>query len=285
MSDVPVREVLINGKWPLVLPEHRAQREEWATGWEPERLDSMYANLRPGMVLYDIGTEEGDLSALFAKWVRGCTVVDCPCQDGDSCNYEDVALPDGELSEAMTRPDGWHRGGIVMVEPNPRVWPNIRVIWEANDMPAPLWTLSGFVGDTDHLLERRDMGVPWPECAGGPVIGDHGFLNIKESPFLPAVTVDTIAAQFATPPDAITMDIEGAEILAARGMQHTLAEHRPLVWVSVHAEAMFHDWGVYQAEFHSAFHQHGYEKQFLGFDHEQHWFYYPGERRDHVVLP
>lgn len=242
---VPTREVLINGRWPLVLPEHRASREEWATGWEPERLDSMYANLRPGMVVYDIGTEEGDLSALFARWVLG-----------------DV-------------------GGVVLVEPNPRVWPNVRCIWEANGLPDPLACVVGFAGD-------ENRGAPaltgWPPCADGPIIGDHGFLNVLECPDGQVVTIDALA-EIVGPPDVITMDVEGAEVLAIRGAQHTLAEHRPLVWVSVHAEAMFHDHGVYQAEFHSMLHRHGYEKVLLGFDHELHVFYFPSERRGVVVLP
>lgn len=270
MPDVPMREVQINGRWPLMLPEHRAAREEWTTGWEPERLDSMYANLRPGDVVYDIGTEEGDLSALFALWVADYDI------DPD---YEG---PDADL---LLSPQ---RGGVVLVEPNPRVWPNIRVIWEANRLPNPLAAYACFVGAEDRAREGNDhlWGAfdDWPRCAHGEVIGDHGFLNLLEHPDHQVVTVDTIASTVA-PPTAITMDVEGAEILVARGMQETLATHRPLVWVSVHAEAMFHDHGVYQAEFHSEFHRHGYEKVLLGFDHELHVFYFPSERRDEVTLP
>lgn len=293
MPDVPMREVQINGRWPLMLPEHRAAREEWTTGWEPERLDSMYANLRPGDVVYDIGTEEGDLSALFARWVRGvgarsqcerCRQVrePEPSKNGpyDACGWCDsqefVTLP----------PTG--PGGVVLVEPNPRVWPNIRVIWEANRLPNPLAAYACFVGAEDRARAGNDhlWGAfdDWPRCAHGEVIGDHGFLNLLEHPDHQVVTVDTIASTVA-PPTAITMDVEGAEILVARGMQETLATHRPLVWVSVHAEAMFHDHGVYQAEFHSEFHRHGYEKVLLGFDHELHVFYFPSERRDEVTLP
>lgn len=287
MNEVETCEVLINGKWPLVLPRHRAERAEWQSGWEPERLDSMYANLRPGMVVYDVGTEEGDLSALFAMWTRGCSDPLCPCRDGDACHYEDAIMPDGVISLGHREPDGWHRGGVVLIEPNPLVWPNIRCIWEANRLPAPLWCLEGFAAEIDANLgiAAREIGDPWPASAYGPVIGDHGFRNVMEHPEQPCVTVDTIWQRFAPPPDAITMDVEGAEILVARGMQETLMTHRPLVWVSVHAEAMFHDHAVYQAEFHSQLHQCGYEKVLLGFDHELHAYFYPSERRDEVALP
>lgn len=237
---VEVEKTLINGKWTLILPRHRAARAEWRTGWEAERLDSMRANLRPGMVVYDVGAEEGDLSALFASWVEP-------------------------------------GGGVVLVEPNPRVWPNIRLIWEANALDPPLLSVVGFCAERDERLERLEA-PGWPACASGPVIADHGFLNVMAAGHLPVVTVDTLAAGLAPPPDAVTMDVEGAEILVARGMRRTLAEHRPLVWVSVHAEAMFHDWGAYQVELFSEFHRHGYEKRFLSFDHEAHWFFYPAER-------
>lgn len=273
-----VVEVLVNGQWPLRVPAARAAHYSANPEWEPVRLDSMHANLRPGMVLYDIGTEEGDLSALFAQWVRGR-----PDPTMISAGGLGGVLPD----PVPTLPGG----GVVLVEPNPRVWPNIRCIWEANKLPPPLLCIEGFIADDAHAqgrLEDHTTGVigQWPQSASGPIISDHGFRNVTEHPEQLTVTVDHLVfGGYAPPPDAITMDVEGAEWLVARGMQRTLAEHRPLVWVSVHTEAVFHDYGAYQAEFHSLFHAHGYLKCFLGFDHEAHWLYFPEERRADVVFP
>ena len=99
-----MREVTINGRWPVIMPDHRADRPEWSTGWEVERLHSMHLAIRPADTVYDIGTEEGDLSALLGTWCAR----------------------------------------LHMFEPNPRVWPNVRAIWEANSLPAPAGCWSGF---------------------------------------------------------------------------------------------------------------------------------------------
>lgn len=272
-------EVLVNDRWSLRVPEHRAGHWQRNPTWEPERLESMAANLKPGMVVYDLGAEQGDLSALFARWVRevrykGAEMV---ARDGAGREVNRWHEPDRvEIDDS---------GGIVLVEPAPWYWPTIRATFEANDLPTPIATFAGFVSDESRPGPgRQAVWAPsaWPLEAQGEPTGREGFRHVRDGG--QALTIDDVAS-FSVPPDAITMDIEGAEILAIRGAQRTLAEHRPLVWVSVHAEAMFHDHGVYQAEFHSMFHRHGYEKCFLGFDHEWHVLYYPSEKRDQLVFP
>lgn len=67
-----MRQTLINGRWPITLPDHRADFHEARPWWEAARLADMAATLRPGDVLYDIGAECGDLTALYSTW--GCDV-------------------------------------------------------------------------------------------------------------------------------------------------------------------------------------------------------------------
>lgn len=62
-----MKRVLINGRWPLNLPDHRADRPEWPY-WEATRLAAMHHFIEPGDVIYDIGAEAGDFGALFATW-------------------------------------------------------------------------------------------------------------------------------------------------------------------------------------------------------------------------
>jgi FkbM family methyltransferase len=261
-------EVLVNDRWSLRVPEHRAGHWKANPTWEPERLRSMAANLRPGMVVYDIGAEQGDLSALFATWV--------------AAEPEPGVIYGEDHPLASWKPGG----GVVLAEPAPWYWPTIRATFEANDLPAPFASFCGFAGDETrpgHGNANVWAASGWPRVANGEPSGREAFRHISDNG--PAITLDDLAEFAGRPPDVINMDIEGAEILAIRGAQRVLAEHRPLVWVSVHAEAMFNDWGVYQAEFHSEFHRNGYEKVLLGFDHELHTFYYPGEKRDEVALP
>src|SRR5688572_29989075 len=104
----------INGKYELWLPEHRAAREQWDIakgGWEVERIEEMLDVLKPTDILFDLGTEEGDISALLVK-ESGCK--------------------------------------IVMVEPNHRVWSCIKAIWEGNNLEKPLKFYPGFFANDDH---------------------------------------------------------------------------------------------------------------------------------------
>jgi FkbM family methyltransferase len=100
----------INGKYELFLPEHRAMRPEWKIengGWEVSRIEAMLQRITKRDVVFDIGTEEGDISALIAKYT-GCQMV--------------------------------------LFEPNDRVWSCLKATWEANDLFRPLEFFSGFIG-------------------------------------------------------------------------------------------------------------------------------------------
>lgn len=99
----------INGQYEILLPPHRAARPEWNIengGWEEERIFSMIQAITKGDIVFDIGTEEGDISALIAKYTR--------CK-------------------------------MVLFEPNNRVWSCMKAIWQANDLERPLDFFSGFI--------------------------------------------------------------------------------------------------------------------------------------------
>lgn len=230
---VPMIETTINGRWSLKLPEHRAARPEWATGWEPERISSMHDHLGPGDVVYDVGAEEGDMPGLWASW--GCQVG--------------------------------------MFEPNARVWPNIRVIWEGNELPPPLFAFPGFAAD--HDSPQLDYGAGgWPDSAYGPVIGDHGFCNLCERPDIQRVSIDTMSKRHA-PPTGITIDVEGAELRVLTGARRTLQNHRPRVWVSIHPQFMDDTHGDTPEELQAFMSELGYEAEHLATDHEEHWLFSP----------
>jgi FkbM family methyltransferase len=250
---VPMVPTLINGRWELLLPEHRAERPQWRIengGWEPERLASMAANIGRGDVVYDVGAEEGDMPALWAQW----------------------------------------GAEVVLFEPNPRVWPNIRAIFDANLLThRVLGCWVGFAGPTDYVPMPSLPGTGWataghwPTAALGPVIGDHGFLNLSERPDVPAVTLNTAATRWA-PPTAVTIDVEGAELAVLQGAAAVvLTDHRPLLWVSVHPEFMAEMYGTSPDDLAQLLGAHGYQWRVLAHDHEAHWFCWPAERAESVV--
>lgn len=232
----------INGKWELLLPDYRAKRPEWETGWEVERINSMVEELqkKSNNIVYDIGTEEGDITAILA-----------------------------------------HYSDIVMFEPNATVWPSIRAIWNANNLTFPLAFHTGFAGattDPDWYAPRAG----WPGYAFGETIGAHGFRQIDieqdaetcvdDSPRPPMVRLDDFYHQHGHIPTLITMDVEGAELEVLEGAAWLLSTHKPLVYISVHPDFL----SIYHATpkmVHDFMEGLGYNKTHLATDHEEHWFY------------
>jgi hypothetical protein len=96
-------EALLNGSYRIILPKHRADRPEWYTekGWERARLAALKEAIQTKYfydpTIYYVGAEEGEMPALCQMW----------------------------------------GAKVVMFEPNPLVWPNIRAVWEANQLPRP----------------------------------------------------------------------------------------------------------------------------------------------------
>jgi hypothetical protein len=254
MTDPAMVPTEINGRWTLLLPEHRAVRPEWPW-WERERLDAMHRvitnmiDAQPRIVdargvdigpphrplVYDIGAEEGDLPALWATW----------------------------------------GARVALFEPNPRVWPNIRVIWEANHLPPPAWAFAGFAGPEHHIPDDVPLTAvaagadSWPGCAYGPVIGDHGFCNLWERPDLPVTTIDHAPGT----PDVLTLDVEGAEYEVLRGAERTLTDHHPVVFVSIHPEFMLDMYGYRPDRLQDYMRRLGYRAHHLATDHEEHWIF------------
>jgi hypothetical protein len=145
-----MKKTTINGKYKLILPDHRAARPEWETGWEVERIESMLSNLKKGDLVLDIGTEEGDISALLAK----------------------------------------KTGAIILFEPNEKVWPNIKAIWEANKLDDPVAWFTGFASNRNDfkdgaILTTASRMATWPEAAYGELIGDHGFKELADPGSIP----------------------------------------------------------------------------------------------------
>jgi FkbM family methyltransferase len=207
------------------------RQRQWEHEWEAERLDSMHAVLGPGDVMYDCGAEEGDLPALWASW----------------------------------------GASVVLIEPGRRVWANMKAIWDANNLPAPLATFPGFAADTERQPEDAE-GLTvggWPACADGPVIDNHGFANVWERPDIAATTIDSLT-QLITPPTAITVDVEGAELRVMRGAEQTLRTHRPIVWISVHPQFMLDTLGDRASDLYRFMAELGYTVTTLAEDHENH---------------
>lgn len=234
MPSTETREVLVNGRWPLLLPSHRAARREWPW-WEATRLAAMRHHIHEGDVVFDVGAEEGDFPALWASW----------------------------------------GAGVVLAEPNPLVWPNVRAIFEANHLPDPILCWPGFLGDIPGQVPWTQTLPGWPESSKGPLIGDHGFCQFNERPDLPRTTIDDLVAEGVPAPTVITMDVEGSELHVLRGAVATLHQHHPIVFVSVHPTFMREQYGQDPDDLYALMDEVGYERTFLTEDHERHEMFTP----------
>jgi FkbM family methyltransferase len=192
----------------------------------------------------DVGTEMGDMSALYASWGLG----------------------------------------IFLVEPNPKAWPWIASTFEANHLKQTVhgWYV-GMLGnpkqmqETNHLAVFGD-GLMWPDDADGEMDEATGFYHLAEHmPVSPVTTIDDLDDQTNFHPTAITMDIEGGEFDALWGATVTLMNRRPKVWVSIHPEFMADQYHHTPEELHAFMAECGYDPVFLAIDHEHHWMFLPKE--------
>lgn len=246
---VDMQQVLINGKWYITIPKHRADRAEWYTkkGWERARLDSMHEHIKKGDYIFYVGAEEGEMAALCQMW----------------------------------------GAEVFLIEPNPKVWPNIRAIWQANKLKDPKGSFAGFASDMNRIAltpvtknSEYDNTRTWPECAYDEVIGNHGFKELdKEADSFHQMTIDEIVRVSAlsgevTPPTGISIDVEGAEWRVLRGATNTLKQFKPKLWVSGHPEFMLTGYGTYLRDMREWLKsEFGYEETLLDYDHEAHLLY------------
>lgn len=229
--------ITINEQWELILPEYR--QELWKNLWEKPRLDSMFKNIKKGDVVFDVGAERGDMPALYESW--GARVVPMEASRG--------------------------------------FWPEIRAIWDTNKMGKPLGYYCGLVGNTTVRVYPYEEDATelngWPRCAYGNINETEGFSHLAESAaVMTTIKIDDYCELANIYPDVITMDIEGGEFEALKGAEQTLLKKHPLLYISVHPEFLFHNFGEYERHLHNWLIALGYDQGIhLDYDHEHHYLF------------
>lgn len=211
---------------------------EWENlaNWEHERFESMRTNLHQGDVFYEVGAECGWCSLIPAIYVGG--------------------------------------ENMVLVEPSKAQWPNIRHTWQHNDQLQPLACYNGFISTdtTDHqwTLDHRQ----WPLASNGPLSTHIAFKHLfNDYDETPSITFDSLVNHVGRPPDAINIDVEGAEVAVLESCAETLRTHHPKVWVSIHPDLMAKWYDTKPDDVHRIMSGHGYHGVRLAVDHEEHWFF------------
>jgi FkbM family methyltransferase len=215
----------------LVLPDHLADWDVWDY-WERERYDSMAAHIPADGTLWVIGAEHGAMAALWSRLAAR----------------------------------------VVLVEPSPEFWPNIRMTWEANGLPTPAATVQAFAGP--EYSGGFTWQSPWPSCAEGDTECPAQAYRYLHEPGhvaqIPTITLDGIATMVGRP-DAVSVDIEGAEVLALAGASQLLASGNAEWWVSVHPDLIERDYSPHtDRDVYDLMAGHGYVAEHLATDHETH---------------
>lgn len=245
-------DAMMNGRWPIRLPEHRAARpvNDW---WEAQRLAAMHSRVLHHLNtcddhwprVLDVGAEEGDFSCLLSMW----------------------------------------GADVFLVEPNPKAWPWIKATFEANDQTPAGWFV-GLLGSDEQRVGLGDVCTAdpllftWPHAANErEPTPEHGFHHLAEHAGpTPVGTLDQLTSVVAWAPDIITMDVEGGELHCLMGAEATLREHRPEVFVSIHPEFLRDLYGQSKDDVLDLMAGHNYRAQFICSDHEEHWFFSPLEQ-------
>lgn len=215
---------LINGEYPIVLPDFRKEFHDARPNWERGRLAHAREHLQPGMRVFDIGAEHGDFTALYQSWVG---------QDGS----------------------------VIPVEPSVRYWPCIKATYEANAFPAPPWSFVGFAADGTSDVVQVCKG--WPIQTHGEVVADPGFCHLaQQADSIPSIAVDDLA-YLVGDPDVLMIDVEGAEWHVLKGAEGALRNRPVLVNVSVHEPTMLDWYGRTLADLHELMHDYGYSGEEL----------------------
>lgn len=210
--------------------------------WERQRVASMERHLKKGDILFDIGTEQG--------W---CDLV-----------YAHIVGPEN----------------MVLVEPTPEFWPNIKALWQRNfgsengfNMPKACY--SGFFSnksENGHIITHND----WPIEAYGDLIDRNSYRNLSDPSHttqIQQITLDDFVESSGIIPNAITIDVEGAELLVLRGAEKTLTENNVKVWVSEHDDLGLKEYRITSEDVKDFMEYLGYKREDLGTDHERHVYY------------
>lgn len=222
-------ETLVCRRWPVKIPEHRANRPGWSY-WEQERLSYLNAVIRPGDVVWEIGAEQGDVSVLYALW----------------------------------------GARVVLVEPDPAFWPNIKRIFEANGVADKVvGAHCGFVGPVGNANDAFASDSVWPLQADGPPTGDRAPVSLANNDLGQRTTLDLMFAMFPKP-DVVSVDIDGAEYQMLLGADKLLAEVKPILFISVHPDHLWDQHKDTPDDVWMHLELHGYQAERVGRDHEIH---------------
>ncbi len=222
------KTINFGGKMPMKILSFK--EEDYGNTWEKEYVQELISTLKKGMVVYDIGAENGELSVMAANIVGG----------------ENVHI----------------------FEANKDYFPNIKAIWDANNLADPSSCFNGYV---DEVSSKWIVFHTLKELSKGEIFYGCYHANPKVTP-MQTVSLDKYSKSiWFKPPDVIMMDIEGAELSAVKGAKEIIEKYAPIFFISIHPQYIQERSNGTKEELLQIFLDNNYTGVHLSTDHEEHW--------------
>lgn len=240
-----MKQAVVNGRWNMWLPDNIA---DWDAitgdysarqGWEFSRFESFRQRLHYGDVFFDVGAEHGWISAVLAREFVGAR-------------------------------------SMVLFEPSPEFWVNIRRIWTYNGLDEPLGCYNGFVDVIESGDQPQHINWPATADAAAPEVPGMAYRSLSNGAgATPTTSVDAFVSRWGITPKALNIDVEGAELRVLAGAAAMLthpSSDLESVWVSVHPDLM-QNFGQTPDDLFMFMDNCGWAAQHLGSDHEEHYLF------------
>lgn len=229
-------------RYALNLPQFLAEWDVWDY-WEMENVEHMRKTLHHSDSLIVVGAEHGYMASIYGLFLNP--------------------------------------GRIALIEPSPDFWPGMRAIWQNNFVADPLFTYQGFMGSRcSHQYQRKEAPHinGWVTAAySHRVCRTRPYRYINEPSHtlrIPTMTIDRIVSATGYFPNALSIDVEGAEFEVLQGAKRTLLKYKPMgVWVSIHPDLMMQNFGHTPEELIEWMEGLGYYHEHISTDHEEHHFF------------
>jgi FkbM family methyltransferase len=163
---------------------------------------------------------------------------------------------------------------MVLIEPTPEFWPNIHALWYKRFSVDPRGCYAGLMSDTTTDIRKGSELNSWGEKYLGPIVDRNKYIYIHDnSEQIPMITIDEYVSQTGIVPDAITIDVEGAELLVFKGGENTLKNNNLKLFVSIHDDLGIRDYDTTPEQTIEFLESLGYRGEFLAKNHEAHWYF------------
>ncbi|MEM7534203.1 MAG: FkbM family methyltransferase [Chloroflexota bacterium] len=137
----------------------------------------------------------------------------------DAIEPRDVFFDIGSCVGILAIPASLHQAQVFGFEPDPMYRQRIQRNIELNDIKSGIQILDWAVSDQSGTAKLYTDGIEGLS-ASLQAAGGRGYVQVETN------SIDqAIASNILPPPDIIKLDIEGAEILALRGMRNLLHSH------------------------------------------------------------